>query len=772
MQVSAIAFLLGCFATQYLHVLPPLWLAIILIPAGFCSFRWRRFFPVLIFLTGFFWSLFHASIILNKKLPAALEGRNVTITGVVSTLPRYRSNSVRFVLVSDEFESPQIQFSSPRKIRLSWYDSSKLIQVGERWRLTVRLKQPRGFQNPGTFDYEAWLFSQGINATGYVRTDSRNRKLADPGWQYSTGWYRSQLRDYINRTLADAELRGIIIALAVGDRSQITDQQWTLLRKSGTSHLIAISGLHVGLIATVLFFLGSYLWRLPGHTVLWLPAPKVGALFGLLGAVIYAALAGFSMPTQRALIMLSALLAGVLFQRRSHLSYRLAIGLLLVLVIDPLAVMAAGFWLSFAAVVIIGMLVFANGSSIKADKITLIGTIRRGVYQWTALQWAISIGLIPVLLIWFQQFSLAAPIANAIAIPAIGLLVVPVTLTSLLAYTLGLESLAAIGLDWAHWFLKTSWSVLDTLVSLDWLVWWQHQPPAWTLILAVIGVIWLLLPKGFPSRWIGIFWIAPLFLISPPYPKASEFWVTVLDVGQGLSVVVRTRSRVLVYDTGAKFGSSFDIGSDILAPYLKSTGVLKIDTLVVSHGDNDHFGGTAGLLKSVPVKRIFTSVPDRISQGEPCIAGHSWIFDRVHFQFLSPKDAAVSGNNASCVLHIESENGAVLLAGDIEAKMEQQLVAGTAAALSADVLLVPHHGSGTSSTPGFLSAVKPQLAVASYGYRNRYSHPHSRVLQNYHNAKIPFIGTANAGAITIRIGADGIQIDQYRNINKRFWMAQ
>jgi competence protein ComEC len=508
-----------------------------------------------------------------------------------------------------------------------------------------------------------------------------------------------------------------------------------------------------------------WLWSRAGAAALWLPAPRVAALAALLAATGYAALAGFAIPTQRALVMLAAGLLGVLLDRRTAPSILLALALLAVLVFDPLAVLAPGFWLSFAAVAVILYVVTGDRRA---------PGWRSRLLTFGRVQWAVTLGLLPLLLFIFQQASVTSPLANLAAIPVVELVVIPATLLGVLGllvlpdgWASGVLLVAATALEWL-------WPLLAALARWPAALWSQAAPAPWVLAAASVGVALLLAPRGFPGRWAGSVWLLPLLVVTPPAPAVGEVWLTLLDVGQGLSVVVRTAGHTLVFDTGARFNARFDLGRAVLVPYLRQSGAGRVDVLVVSHGDNDHIGGSGSLLAAVPVAEVLTSVPERIGGGaRACADGQRWEWDGVRFEFLHPGPGAAGGdNNASCVLRIEGPYGRALLPGDIEAGAERALVASRPAALRAEVLVVPHHGSRTSSSDAFVDQVGPQLALIPVGHRNRYRHPHPDVVARYRERGIRLEDSAHAGAIEVRMTGAGVQVERQRDRHRRYWLGQ
>jgi competence protein ComEC len=815
MRRTALGILIGTAGLQQLSRLPGLswsWFFLFssLLALGLVFYvvryrRFRSFYSAFITTTmvvllcagvGFFWTSLTGHGLLAGELSKQLEGQDVMVEGLIASLPESASSSsagrqrMSFQFVPDRLEWRGEPQPLPGKLLLSWYQHPPALRVGERWRLRVRLKRPHGFMNPGGFDYEAWLFRQGIRAKGYVREARKsagqdkpavaNQRLTAAAGAYPVHQLRQRLRERLQLALKDHPLRGIVLALAIGDRQQIDRSQWQVLTRTGTNHLVAISGLHVGLVAGFAFFAVRRLWRLSARAVTLWPAAKAGAIAGLLAAVVYALLAGFSVPTQRALVMVAVVMLATLLQRHTRPSSLLALALILVLVMDPMAVLAPGFWLSFGAV---GVILYGMSGRLA---------MRSAWWRWGRVQWLVALGLFPALLLLFQKASLVAPLANLVAVPWVSLVTVPLTLLG--AVLLG--PLHVVG-EWllglALWSLEGLWWWLEMLSQWHFAQWLQGAPPMWAIAVALLGVVWLLAPRGVPARWVGVVGLLPLVFLHPASLPLGEAQLTLLDVGQGLATVVQTRNHLLVFDAGPRFGSGFNTGEAVVAPYLLAQGRGRIDTLVVSHSDNDHIGGVASLLAALPVQRILSSEPQKIlgADAQPCAAGQQWQWDGVQFAMLNPvafvetststtatqaKPHArrLKRNNRSCVLRVQAGEDSVLLSGDIEEVAERGLVARLGERLRSDVLVVPHHGSMTSSSVGFLETVSPRIALFPVGYRNRYGFPKAEVVQRYRDRKIQVFDTASHGALEIRLGEKGDlpAVGRYRQTAARYWHDQ
>ena len=776
----ALIFVFGAWVLQQLPALPSLyWLVLIILPA-LIVYRLnadgmvRRVCLILLaFSAGFFWAAFCAQLRLSEALPKAWEGRDIQLVGVVASMPQQQERGERF-----EFDVEQILTADvivPRHISLTQYstdfasDSAKpLTQVstfhaGERWQLTVRLKRPHGTANPHGFDFEAWALERNIRATGYVHKGTQNRRIsvfvARPA--YVIEKVREKIRIRMTSVLADKPYGGILKALAIGDESAISQTDWQIFLRTGTNHLMSISGLHITMLAGLAYGLVFALWRRVEKLTLQLPAHKAATLAGVITAMLYALIAGFSVPTQRTFYMLAVIALALWSGRNVVIARVLAFALLLVVILDPWAVLAPGFWLSFGAVAVIA---YALG-----------GRVHRPHWLKEAIhtQWAVSLGLVPLLLVLFQQVSIISPLANAFAIPLVSLVVVPLTLSGSL-----------LPLDWAlelaHMVMTSCMQCLQWLAVLPMSTWQQQAPPGWTLPLAMLGVLWILLPRGFPMRWLGLAALMPMFLLQPSRPESGAMKVAVLDVGQGLAVVVQTASHTLLYDAGPRFSSQSDSGGRIVVPYLRGVGISRLEGLIISHDDADHSGGMASVLAQMPVNWLASSLPETKFQPDsvrhmPCYAGQSWEWDGVHFDMLHPTlasyaEAEVKDNDRSCVLRVTSQFGSLLLSGDIERKAEAALLEAIPDQLAADVLIAPHHGSKTSSTADFVTAVKPGVAIFTVGYRNRFGHPKPAVLERYEQIGSRIYRSDYDGALLLDFfSQDGISISRWRSQARRYW---
>jgi competence protein ComEC len=726
-------------------------------------------------LAGFGYAAARGQWRLADHLPEGNEGRDVEVVGVVSGLPQDFEHGQRF-----EFEVEDANAELPRRLALAWYKAPpaaapeageeaseadaappRVLRAGERWRLTLRLKRPHGSLNPHGFDYEGWLFERGLRATGYVRPRPEPQRLdafvLRPGTLVER--LREGIRERFRAALPDRDHAGVLVALAVGDQRAIDASQWQLFARTGTTHLMSISGLHVTMIGGLLYGLVAALWRGIPALALRLPAQQAGVAAGGLGALAYTLLSGFGVPAQRTLYMLAVVGLALWLRRTTAPSRVLLLALALVLLVDPWAVIAPGFWLSFGAV---GLLFFVAAGDLLR---------RHWLRAWLRAQWAVTLGLIPALLALFQQFSLVSPLANAIAIPVVSLVVTPLTLLAVLV--------PIPLLDLAHGILAALMAALQWLGALPAAVWQQAAPPPWAVALGLAGCAWLLLPAAFPARWAGAVLLLPLLAIPGPRPPPGALRLTVLDVGQGLAVHAQTENHDLIFDTGPQFSTESDSGERIILPYLGALGVRRLDGLIVSHADRDHAGGAASLLQALPVSWLASSLPDSdplrslpVAQRR-CEAGQSWEWDGVRFELLHPsaadyRSAPAKSNDLSCVLKLSAAGGSVLLGADIETATEARLLA-RGMPVRAEHFVVPHHGSRSSSSPDFVAAVGARQAIFPVGYRSRFGHPHPDVLARYAAAGAAILRTDRDGAVTLELTSAGTRVLRERQRSQRYW---
>ena len=780
MRVIALGFALGAAWLQTQAALPEfrwLWLLplLILLAAWWPGRGVSRSLPWLLLAAyaGFFYAGWRAELRMAEDLPRAWEGRDIVLQGRVLGLPEATPRGQRFVFEVHRPATPDARV--PRRLMLNRYidgDAADFVPLhgGDCRRLTVRLSRPHGNINPHGFDYEAWLLEHGIRATGHAVGEPLAAQACAGEWRAALDRARESLRARLHAALPDRPYAGVALALAVGDQNAIPASQWTLFRHTGVTHLMSISGLHVTLFSVLVYGLVQLIWRRLPALALRLPAQKAGVGLGLVAAALYVALAGFGIPAQRTLFMLAVAALAMLLDRAASASRILALALFAVVLIDPWAALSPGFWLSFGAVA--ALMLAGHGR---------LGR-RAGWRTWLSAQWAVSLVLLPALLLIFHEVSLVSPLANAFAIPLISWLAVPlVLLASLLPW--------AILADLAHAAIAVVMQGLHWLDALPQPVWHGAEPSAAALALALLGAVALILPRGIPARWLGVVLLLPLILPRLERPAQGELWLAVLDVGQGLAVVARTATHALAFDAGPRYASGEDAGGRIVAPYLFAEGLDKLDGLIVSHDDSDHSGGAPSLLAShrpAWTAISFTGLPsDMVSplgqavlgqapQSLPCLSGQQWQWDGVRFEMLHPtaehyRNREYSDNDRGCVLKISSDFGSVLIPADIERLGEMSLLERLPERLRADVLIAPHHGSATSSSPAFLAAVQARWVVIPVGHRNRFGHPKPEVVRRYLDSGARVLRTDRDGAVQIRLGESGSRFVNARENGQRYW---
>jgi competence protein ComEC len=742
-------FVLGILVVQQLSELPSLfWLLALSLIAFLLSFYryWRLFF----FIVGIIWASSFATARLANRLPESLQGQTIEVEGQVIGLPHYDKRKVRF-----DFEVSKPANYFPKKIRLSWYFPKQKIKTGQFWTLTVKLKKPHGRFNPSGFDYEKWLFEHNIGATGYVKINPEPLLNRFKSINKSFSNLRQTISDNLDELLKDSDNKGLVKALMIGERNEINQQQWDVFRKTGTVHLLAISGLHIGLVSGLMYFLVLQI-SIKLSTV---SPQKYAAIAALLLALFYSALAGFSLPTQRSLMMLIIAMIALVWQRKITASNTVSLTLFTVLIVDPLAVLSIGFWLSFLAVIVIIY--------------SLAGRLGRIGYWHSAIKihCVTAIGLAPLLIYSFQQISVISPIANFISVPVISFFVVPLCLLSVVFMFIS-PFITEQCLTVVDTLLQGLNVILLIMADLPYAALNTGKASIFTIPLTLLAVLILIAPKGLPARWLGLVFLIPSFFVNDEKPKQGEITTTLLDVGQGLSAVIETANHVLVFDAGAKYSNKFNMGDAVVIPFLESKGIEVVDTLLISHGDNDHRGGALSIIKQKNVSKILTSVPNLFEQYSPmfCLRGQTWEWDQVRFEILSPTEDFIEGeNNNSCVLKVSSIYGTLLFTGDIEKSAEDWLVTNSANQLESDILIAPHHGSKTSSSVYFLQQVSPKTILIPAGYRNRYFFPHQEIVERYKKLSIPWISTADKGAVVVKMKHNSILVHSIRDDQSKYW---
>lgn len=769
------------------------WLAVLAIPV-----LWRVCVPVLgvslpyskllrklwlillIAMLGFAWAQARAWWRMHSALPVACEQQVIPVQGVIVSVPERDPRGQHMDVAIERSFNPSCPL--PAKVRLHLYASSHRtqpaqslammprLQAGERWQFSVRLKRPHATRNPHGFDYAAWCLANEIGASGSIMAKRPMVRVKSLVWQPNAliARWRSRVGDRIERVLGNTPISAVIRALVIGEDSQITRADWQLFVDTGINHLVSISGLHITMLASLGYFCAGGLWRLRPNLSLYLPSRLAASIGGALVAVAYSALAGFSIPTQRTLYMLLTVLTMLSLRQRFPFSWILSIAIWVVLVLDPWAVLAPGFWLSFGAVAI---LAFAIGSRLRTAN---------GWQVAIHTQWVITLAFVPVLVMFFNQLSFVSPVANALAIPMVSLGIVPLAIAgSILPFDFLLQLAAAIWEVCAH--------ALQWLRQLPWAVSYSATPSIGAWLMALLGTLVWLMPRGWPLRWAGLLLWLPMFLPTPATLLPGQMRVTVLDVGQGLSVLVQTARHAMLYDAGPTYMADSDAGQRIVLPYLRHLGIRQLDLAVVSHDDNDHVGGMASVLAGVPARKLLSSLapdatffgqlqhmkPPVVMSHEACHAGQQWQWDQVMFRVLYPAQGLADGvkdNDKSCVIQMISAHGSLLLTGDIERYVEQALLASAPKGLASHVMTMPHHGSKTSSSMAFVHAVRPEIAIATAGYLNRFGHPKPEVVARYDALGTQTLRSDYDGAIMLDFTQGSRpHVIRWRAIEPHYW---
>jgi len=758
--LAAAGFALGVIIFQQLPALPHAGWLLFLPPVLWCWQHFPRAGWLCAAFAGFFWGQLSALTSKPPALPETVLEDVVLASGVIEGIPDANAQRSRFFFRANHLQQGALRLSGNWRFRVSWYGRAPRPVAGDKWVLPLRLKRVHGYRNPGGFDYAGWLYARQVIYTGYVKGEG-----APAGRQWwSLDRLRQNVAEGISRSGVSHRSGAVLRALVVGDRSILSQEDKSVFAATGTSHLIAISGLHIGLVAALVYFLAQQGWRrFPRLCSRW-PAKVAAAPFAMSAALAYAAMAGFSIPTQRALIMLLVVMSGMLFRRATEPARVLGLALFAVVLWDPLALISAGFWLSFGAVAAILFLAHRG----------------RGRFFWLWLQPGIFLALAP-LLVWLQlPVSLYSPLVNLLAIPVFAMLIVPLSMAAvvfqLLYPDLGRLLMSAVG-----GLLDGVLLALDTVAQWSPALRWEALPLG---LLVLVGAAALLaLQRARKHSWhplwrLSLFSTLLLCLVlyakRTPAPFPNQFRFTLLDVGQGLSVVVRTARHVLVFDTGPRFPSGFNTGAAVLLPYFESRGIRNIDRLILSHSDIDHIGGAPDLLRKLSVGEVLSGEPSGLGLESPvrrCAAGEIWWWDGVRFEILHPAvDASLEGNDASCVLKVSAGGDSALITGDIERKGEDWLLAFAPDKLQSQIVVAAHHGSASSSGEGFVHAVRPRYVLFATGRANRWGFPREEVVNRWQAVGAAALNTAMEGAIEFHLGA-GRAADPvlWHPFSRRYW---
>ncbi|MGY1888132.1 DNA internalization-related competence protein ComEC/Rec2 [Pseudomonas sp. SDT291_1_S447] len=721
MRTGMMALAVGLLAPVFMSALPPVWLMLLLPVVALMLLPFRSY-PLALLLFGFTWASVGAQWALNDRLPAGLDGETRWVEGRVVGLPQNSDGVVRFELADARSRHEKL----PPLMRLAWYGGPP-VNSGERWRLAVKLKRAGGLLNPDAFDYEAWLLAQRIGATGTIKDGQR---LSEARWAW---------RDSIRQRLLEVDAQGragALAALVLGDGSGLSREDWQILQDTGTVHLLVISGQHIGLLAAVMYMLVAGLARFGLWPLRWPWLPWACGL-AFAAALGYGLLAGFDVPVQRACVMVGLVLLWRLRFRHLGAWWPLLLAFNAVLLLDPLASLRPGFWLSFTAVAV---LIFTFGGRLGGW---------RWWQTWTRAQWLIAIGLCPVLLALNLPISLSGPLANLLAVPWVSLVVLPPALLGTLMLPV---PHVGEGLLWLAGGLIDALFRALAVIAGQWPAWTAAAVPGWVWLLGSLGAVLLLLPRGVSMRALG--WPLLLLLVVPPRERLDEGVADIwqLDVGQGLAILIRTRHHTLLYDAGPRFGD-FDLGERVVLPALRKLNVEKLDLMLLSHADADHAGGALAITRGLTVDQVISGDPEGLPaqlSAEACESGRQWQWDGVRFQLWQWADAHDS-NQRSCVLQIEANGERLLLTGDIDTHAERVLL-DSPLAVPTQWLQAPHHGSRSSSSMALLKVLKPESVLISRGHGNSFGHPHPTVLARYRKQGLRIYDSAEQGAIHLQLG--------------------
>jgi competence protein ComEC len=757
MEKIALSFLLGILLFQTSKVLPPYYYLLLVPVCIYLSRRYPTVLPLLFVTIGFAWSFLFSAYIIYPSLSSQLEGEDIHVTGEVAEIKSQSHQFSRFVFEIDKASIKQLNSQVPEKVILSWYQPQQKIHPYQPCDFVIRLKKIWGYSNPGGVDYEKNMFIAGIGARGYVRSGQCD------GLNFTDIKQPSLRQRWIDRFQLIApryQYADLMQALTFGERGEIEQRQWQVLRETGTSHLLAISGLHLSAISVVMFFLVNRIVRCNAWVCERIPAQSIAAVFAMIAAFFYAYLAGFSLPTQRALIMVAVGLFAILLRKPVINIPILSCALLLVLIINPLSVLSAGFWMSFLAVMFIFVILKSTQGKSK-------------LFRIIAVQCYLGFALFPISLLFFSQASIISPVVNLIAIPLVSFVLLPLLLVTqvMFLFDLAISDPMFTSLDKMFYWL---WWGLQQFAEFEYSS-LQFTPRILGVISYELGLFMLVQFKGMPTRHLAWVLLAGLFLIKEPQLSQGQMRLTVLDVGQGLAQVIETKNHVLIYDAGVRSPSGFNTGDAVVLPYLKLHSIPKVDLAIVSHNDNDHSGGMHSLISHGTITDLMVSNRPELYDFEHtrlCRAGNEWQWDGVDFKILHPPIIWQSNdNNRSCVLQINHAAGKILVTGDIEKSAEEWLISQYGDNLASDIIIAPHHGSKSSSSYRFVDLVHPQTVVFSAGYRNRYGFPHATITQRYEEIGAQLVDTVRQGAVTFLFDAnEGLQMQTgYRQGSKRYW---
>ena len=773
MITNALALISGLlFAFFNSELNDPYWASYLPISLAF-AFLVPKYRLILIILSAYLWAGFFFQLAVNLKLNNSFDNQVVMMSGTVIDIPDIKPHSIRFMFKPDYIEGYNQRL--PNKIRLSWYRSDQLPEAGERWQLRAKLRRPSGFQNPAGFDYERWLLVKGIGATGYIKKSTNNKLLDSTPW-WNINLLRSAVAQSIDHKCNPCDNQGLIKALTIGYRGDIQLHQKQILKDSGTAHLLAISGLHIGLISGLFYWLGRWLWRIYFFHYRY-NRLEFSAALSFVAGLTYAALAGFSIPTVRALVMLGVIFFAFKFRLPNNLLNSIATTVVLILILDPLAIGSPSLWLSVGALLIISFAQYILGNeSLDSQRSKPIGWLRKLLL----IQGIFTLVFIPMGIVLFGQVNIAGYLANVVAIPVVSFMLLPLALIA--------SFCASINLPFSDWLLITCDRGMTLLLNyLEWLLESGFEAfstgyiPMPLLILSLLGLGLFMIPRAVSSKKIALIVILLPVIWRPERLEYGGYEMIVLDVGMGTSVIVKTQYHSMVYDFGPGNNAGYSAGSWVVKPYLQYFNISPPDMMIISHVDQDHSGGfhtfksdfnPATLLSGTPKK-----IQKRFNLDQPIQTCHGmlpWRWDGVDFEFLAfpKKDSVISSmddtNNRSCVLKIQGVHS-VLLSGDIEAERESWLVSMHPRRLKADLLVAPHHGSSTSSINDFVNQVSPQAVIFTVGKDNRWSFPKSEVLDRYKAVKGQIYRTDSDGAVIFYSNSNDFRLESQRRRHPRLW---
>lgn len=798
----------GAFVTHQLRILPPLSdliLAAMAMPAIILTgsilelvapVRFKRVRSTLLGLASLMLSMCWTIYLADQRLSDTLDPVHENVVTRLNVRIKTMSQQKDLAQIFQAEVLDPVQQGIPKHIQVIWRAASENILPGQAWRAAMVLRRPHGSMNPSGFDYEGLMFQRNIRAIGQVR--GHPKLISDDESMTFTmhvDRIRHHLRSLMQAALKDARYGPVLIALAIGDQDGVQQSDWDVFNRTGITHLVSISGSHVTMIGACGGVVALWLFKLLRFRSRYfcesLPAKPVAAAVAMLVAFLYCLLAGWGVPARRTFLMLAVTAFVVVARLPFSPSRVLSAAAALVVMMDPWSVLSTGFWLSFFAVGILFSIASMPASSYAQSHIR---QWLRGLKDASRLQWLITLAMFPILAFLFQQITLSSIFANAIAIPVMTFVVTPLALlTALIAPLPGLHLLAQ-GCAWlgheallwmmipVNWMATAKWAVLDI-----------NAFPVFALLVALAGMCWSMQVPGIASRWAGWFLMLPALAWQPQRPIQGGWTMRVFDVGQGAAVLISTARHHVLYDTGKKSGSS-DSTMRVLLPAFRAMGVKNIDWLVVSHSDLDHAGGLNSLLMNFPIRNLVYSsgvekhFPDHVHsilageiKKQLCDSRSSWTLDGVVFSILNgPAEDAASAdsgeftikrnqtsNARSCILKLEGLHHRALLPGDIGIGQESKLMEN--ADIAADVVLIPHHGSKTSSSDKFVALSGARHAIAQVGHLNRFRHPDPMVVQRWQRNGTQVWRTDHHGSVLIESTEAGLEARSLRYLNGRYW---